>query len=535
MAFKVSYNITAIDKFSKVIKKIQKNFDHLGKKLSGSGGSLNNINDKTQSLQKNLNKVQAHGKKATESLSKMSSSIKPKSANVFNRSLMNVGNMASVVGSKIKNAFSHFGKGGDMMSKIKGIAGTALVGGAIKSGSDIDADIQRLSVYTHSVKKATKVVDQLRALNIKSGQSVDSLTSSYMNLQEVFGDSKESMRVLRQATDIATLKGTDIKEITDALGTVQAQGKAGLDTFQVLKTHGLNMYDEVAKAYGYNFDTRSGKMATLQLMSSGMISYNQFLDLLNKKMKDLKIKNFAQTFSAKTAGGEMGIIWRQLKDIFKSLGQILGVGLLPFLKHISHSLSGIVWFFRKIADMHSMIASSAVWLGLITAISAKFLFAKSIFGDIGKILRGEISFFGALKKAAQEFVRPFTWLFSKIKWLFGKSKSVAKAVEKPVERFAKNAAPELADIGMKAFGTASLLLQPTTLGDSTLRGRSGTVRGMLAPTIPADINSVQNINKSHVKIEFEPKNADITSVKQVDNSNTTHFDLAGLGFNTYRS
>ena len=576
MAFKISYNITAIDKFSGVLKKIRKNFDDLNKKISGSGGVFKNTNEGARNVSSSLNDVRKKADKASASMGKMSSSLKTRQPSAFNRMLQNIGNTASVASGKIGNMFSHMKpKGyGDLGVRM---GAAAAAGYAVKEGSDIQLEQMRLAPFVGGAKKARDVVNQLRETSIATGQSVEGLSSGLHSFLDVGMKTPEAMMRLKQTTDIAAFAGGDTKELARIFGDVQFKGRAGAEAFQILKDKHLDLRQELAKKMNFDISTLGGQKALDAYIESGQVTKKVFFELLQAKMAHDKVIGFAER-AASLPMGEISKSWSSIKDSLSSIGESIGNMLLPALKLTSFVLSGIAKGMRWMKDnmpttigISSLVIFGALFIGKLRAI-------KQIAVGIGRVFMGTGTIMEILVNAAKAFVSPFKTLWKFLGKIFGFMTKIVKVAAtfglgaaKKAEEFIKPVASKVATSGVGRKIGASLatataanplvdiaasVIIPYVAGDATRNlkqiDKTPIAKGLLSAN-NADLTSLkaqsfisslvnqstglanaENINKSHVKIEFEGKDAKINAIKQKDDSKNTFFDMSALGFNTFR-
>lgn len=559
MAFKVSYNITAIDGFSRVIKKIQKNFAELNKKISGSGGVFKNANTGADSLASSLNNIKQKGAKASQALGKMSSSINTRQPSAFNRMMQNIGNSAGVASGKIGRMLSHMKpKGfGDVGVRM---GAAAAAGYAVKEGSDIQLEQMRLAPFVGGAEKAKNVVNELRGISISTGQSIDGIASGLHSFLDVGMKTPEAMQRLKQATDIAAFAGGNVNELSRIFGDVQFKGRAGAEAFQVLKDKHLDLRQELAKKMNFDISTLGGQKALDAYIASGQVTTKAFFDLLQAKMAHDKVTGFA----AKAASLPMGEItksWTAIKDSLTSIGEMVGNTLLPLLKGVSGALSVVASSLRWIKDNFPNLGGVIFSSVFILAFIGKLLAVRKILGGIRGIFMGTNTVLGVLKDAAKAFVKPFEllWkLLSKILGFLTKIVGVAASFGLGAAKKAKAVIAPAADTAIKAaakspisrriagvasaalaanpiLDTVASIVIPDTMGDSTRLDKLKDMQVVnMADKYPQAISSAENVNKSHVKIEFEGKDSKINAIKQKDDSKNTFFDMSALGLNTFR-
>jgi len=559
MAFKVSYNITAIDGFSRVIKKIQKNFAELNKKISGSGGVFKNANTGADSLASSLNNIKQKGAKASQALGKMSSSINTRQPSAFNRMMQNIGNSAGVASGKIGRMLSHMKpKGfGDVGVRM---GAAAAAGYAVKEGSDIQLEQMRLAPFVGGAEKAKNVVNELRVISISTGQSIDGLASGLHSFLDVGMKTPEAMQRLKQATDIAAFAGGSVDELSRIFGDVKFKGRAGAEAFQVLKDKHLDLRQELAKKMNVDISTLGGQKALDAYIASGQVTTKAFFDLLQAKMAHDKVTGFASK-AASLPMGELTKSWTAIKDSLTSIGEMVGNTLLPVFKLVSFVLYGIASSLRWIKDNFPNLGGVIFSSVFILAFIGKLLAVRKILGGIRGIFMGTNTVLGVLKDAAKAFVKPFEllWKFlSKILGFLTKIVGVAASFGLGAAKKAKAVIAPAADTAIKAaakspisrriagvagaalaanpiLDTVASIVIPDTMGDSTRLDKLKDMQVVnMADKYQQAISSAENVNKSHVKIEFEGKDAKINAIKQKDDSKNTFFDMSALGLNTFR-
>lgn len=555
MAFKVSYNITAIDGFSRVIKKIQKNFSELNKKISGSGGVFKNANSGAATFSSILNDIKQKGAKASEALGKMSTNIKTRQPNAFNRVLQNIGNTAGVVSGKVGKMFEHLKpKGFGELGVKAGVAATAAYG--IKEGSEIELMTKRLAKYVGGNIKANETMNSLRSTSVKYGMGIDTLTESLHKFIDAGMKTPEAMKRLKQMADISALSGKPAEELARVFGQVKATGFATSESFDVLLARGINLREMMAKEMHIDPEDPFQMKAVTAKIESGIITSEEFNKLLEKYMKLHDVSGFAVE-AVQTPMGQINRSWLAIKDSISSIGQMIGDFFIKPLTWTANAWELIAEKLRSLKDNFPNLGGVIFSGAFIILFISKLLAVRKILSGIRGIFMGTNTVLGVLVDAAKAFVKPFVWLGKFLGKILGfltkivgvaasfglgaakKAKAIIapaakSAVKSPVARKIATAAGAAAAAN-PIFDAVTSIVIPETMGDATRLDKLIDMKTYdLSDKYPKAISSAENINKSHVKIEFESKDAKINAIKQKDDSKNTFFDMSALGLNTFR-
>lgn len=504
MPFTVSYNITAIDFFSKKIKQ-------MGKMLDKFKGKLKNLGDESNlgDLSVFLRKTMESTKDINKFLSGFGDSIKTDKLSKFNRFLFSTGNIAASAGAKIRNMFPH-GRFGKYIGK--GAAGLAIASGFIGT-DEINKIKLRLAPLVSSMSKVTTAIDAMRMMSIKTGKSFRELSDSYRLLLEGGSNEDKAIKTLKSLTGISYYTNLPMTEFAKMYSKVMEGHGAG-EAFRMLLRRGVNLYKPL-----YSSMYQGKKLSNLgpiqfahqmQMLNAYVESraftlpkFQAVMDLYSHKYMQGMTKKYTET----TFSGELSRITASFHQLTTSMGMSITktLHLHAALNAMSHSMSYLVQRFVKFSNAHPTVAAAAS-IGAISAIGVAGV--KSI-----KRLWCAFKSGTTIMQKGSMLVKEVFNEFSRFFGLFAKAGALLSRVLAPV-------------------ATVESLISPATVGDGTLKAYKSITR---PDDIEAKLKELYSNkeDKSYVKIDVVAHNADVKSIKK-RNITPSVFDVAALGQNQYR-
>jgi len=548
MAFSVSYNIRAIDEFSKTLNNIKKNFSNFNNKLSSEFKTSSNSSKK---FCENINSIKDKTAKVSSNLKGMSNNIRTNNLSSFNRVVNNIGNSVANVGGKIKNAFQGGIKGSGL---IKGLAVGGIVGASAARESSLAQEKLRLSVLVTNSNELTRSMSQMRTLAIETNKPMNELTESFRLLLEQGNSASQAFSQLKKQIDISAYTGISSEEITRLFTKVNQSGKVTNEILDSLNDKGLQLKGILAKMEGMKFNTPYDKQAFDNLVSSGAITTKQLDKALKLWFKSHKAAtNISESLAQTGTLAPIIKLKNAFLDLTTSIFQSFAstIHLNSGLNILANGVEKVSNYFRNLNIHHNIVAGGTSILAAFIAIRTSLISTKAMFKGFISLITGK-GLLNSIKVFGSELLGIFTPLL-KLKNMFGW-------------------------IGSKITGTtlgaASLFLQPNTLGTGdTFTKRQFdfwhklpkrptgntfftpnsknflyTSLGFNKPNMQSNINSINNNSTnnnllynmsgfknqemtSNINLNIESTNAIVKSIISEHKGNNSNMNL---GVNAYR-
>ena len=516
MAFSVSYNIRAIDEFSKTLKNIKKNFSDFNQDISTgfkkTSASSHKFNKDIESVKKNTSKV-------SNNLKSMSDNVKTNNLSSFDRIVQNIGNSVSNVGGKIRSSFGGMNKGG----LLKGLAvGGVVTASAVKS-SNLEQEQKRLSVLIPNFKNLNKYMSEMRQLAIDTNMPMSELTDSFRLLLEQGKTGKGSFKELNKQLDISAYTGISSSEITRLFTKVNQSGRVTNEILDSLNDKGLQLKGILAKMQGMKFDTPFERQAFDQMVSTGAMTTKQ----LNIALKEWFNTHASAKGIAKTLA-ETGTIATLVKikdsffDITTSIWQSFSAtthlnGGFNFLA------SGMSNFANSFRDFSKNNSTTVGLLSIVAGLSffrGSLALTKGMWKGFTSLISGK-GFINSFKTLGSELIKPFVEIKNVLSFLGSKIGSFMSI---------------LGRVG----NSASLILNPEIIGGGDLsKQKYDFYNNKSLKEKPKmnmnNQNNTQNLYSllglgnqqmtSNVNLNIESKNANIKSIQTEHRGGKSNFDI----------
>lgn len=520
MAFSVSYNIRAIDEFSKTLKNIKKNFSSFNQEISSgfkkTGVASNKFNKDIEAVKKNTSKVSSN-------LKSMSNNVRTNNLSAFDRVVQNIGNSVSNVGNKIKSSFGGIGKGG----LIKGLAIGGIVASSAVKASDISQDRLRLSGLIDSSKELDNVISRLRAKSLLTNKSMTELSDTYGLLIEQGDTKKQAFSQLSRQLDLSAYTGISSNEMTDLFNRIKSSGVATTDVIEMLNRRKIALYPLIAKKLNISYEPGRIRQSVLQAVAGGALSSKDFDEIMREYLDIHKnIKGMAQKMARTGTIAPLIRIKNAFFDVTASIWESFAATthLNGGLNLLANGMSNFANSFRDFSKNHTTTA------GLLSTIAGLSLFrgglalTKGVWKSFISLLTGK-GFINSFKVLGSELLKPFIELKSIFGWLGSKFGSF-----------------------IKFFGGtgAGLMLTPQTIGGGDLSKRKyDFYNNNLLPSKPQmNMNNQTNTENlynllgmgnqqmtSNVNLNIESTNANIKSMETQHTGGRSNFNV---GVNLYR-
>ena len=518
MAFSVSYNIRAIDEFSKTLNNIKKNFSNFNQEISGSFQKANNS---SKNFNKNIESVKKNTSKISNNLKGMSNNIKTNNLSLFDRFVQNIGNSVAIVGSKIKSSFGGISNN----NLLKGLAVGGIVAGSAVKASNLEQDQKRLSVLLPNIKNLNKYMSNMRQLSIDTNKPMSELTNSFRLLLEQGKGGKSSFNDLQKQLDISTYTGISSNEITRLFTQVNQSGKITNEILNSLNDKGLQLKGILAKMQGMSFKTPYERQAFDQMISTGAMT-NKELNLAVKEWfnthKDAK--NISKTLTQTGTIAPLIKIKNAFFDITTSMWQSFAASthLNNGLNVLSNKMSHFANSFRNFSQNHSTTSGFLSIIAGLSLFRGSLALTKGMWKGFASLLTGQ-GFMNSLKVLGHELLKPFTSLKSVLGWLSSKMGEFSKF------------------LGL----STSLMLTPQVVGGGDLSKRKYDFYNQTLPEKPqmnmhnqTNTETLYNLlgignqqMTSNINLNIESNNADIKSIKTHHSGGKSNFHV---GVNPYR-
>lgn len=548
MAFSVSYNIRAIDEFSKTLNNIKKNFSNFNNKLSGEFKTSSTASRK---FCKDINSIKDKTAKVSSNLKGMSNNIRTNNLSAFDRIVNNIGNSVSNVGGKIKSVFD-----GSIQksSLVKGLALGGVVGASAARESSLAQEQLRLSVLVTDSNQLTKAMSQMRKLAIQTNKPMDELTESFRLLLEQGNTASQAFSQLKKQIDISAYTGISSEEITRLFTKVNQSGRVTNEILDSLNDKGLQLKDILAKMEGMKFDSPYDRQAFDNLVSSGAITSKELDKALKLWFKSHKAatnisQSLAQTGTLAPIIRLKNAFFDLTTSIFQSFAST--IHLNSGLNILANGVEKASDYFRNLNIHHNIVAGGASILAAFAAIKVSIVSTKAMFKGFISLITGK-GLLNSIKAFGRELLGIFT----------------------PLLKFKNFLGTIASKITGASLGAASLFLQPTSLGTGdTFTKRQFdfwhklperptgntfftpdsknflyTSLGFNKPNMQSNINSINNNSTnnnllynmsgfknqemtSNINLTIESRNADVKSIVSDHKGSNSNMNL---GVNAYR-
>jgi hypothetical protein len=438
LAFTVSYNIKAIDEFSKTLKDIQKNFKDFNKQFEGG---FSNINDASKMASKSLNDVKKKANESAKNINKMSNSFETRGVSKFQRMMVTVGNVSAVAGAKVKSAFSHLSTGGGIGSLLRGGSVVATAGAAGMKAGEFAQEKLRLSVMVKDQSTLNDAMNQMRSIAIATNKPMSEITDSFRLLLEQGNNATQALAKMKQQLDISAYTGIAAPEITRLFTKVQQSGRATNEILDSFNEKGLQLKGILAKMKGMKFETDWDKQAFDRLVASGAVTSQDLQKALKVWFDTHKeAVNMSEKMAKTGLGANVQRLISSFGDLFTSMFQALD-NLIPITKAVGMLADGIEkaanWF-RDLKDTHPIVSGLLSALvavaGLRVAFGGIAIALRAITGlmGVGGILGGVKGLIGGVGR----LVMRFTMLDIAVKG-FGSIKGAITSLISPLSNVGK--------------------------------------------------------------------------------------------------
>ncbi len=271
---------------------------------------LKRVNEQTQQLSKNTNKLKNN-------------------LNGSNRALSSTGPAAAKSAGGVRTLTSALGP------LLKALA---LIGAAkfvFVQAAELETQTKSLEVLTGSLTQTKQIIEELQAFG-----SVTPFTSSELIEQtkrlKAFGfETEKLVDTTKRISDIAGATGADLAGIATAFGQIQAKGKLQQEENLQLLERGVNITDELQKITGKFGDEFADAMRRGEIGA----------DLVNQAMINLTNEGGAffggATAQATTLNGKLSTLVDTVQSLARTIGKILGPTIKFVLDQTTRAVQAI--------------------------------------------------------------------------------------------------------------------------------------------------------------------------------------------------
>lgn len=257
----------------------------------------------------------------------------------------------------------------DAMQTV-GTAGTVALGGlalltkgVIQAGASFEQTKVAFTSMLGSAELAERKLAELAAFSARTPFELPQLEQTSKQLLAYGTSAEDLLPTLKTLGDLAATVGLDkLPFLTLAFGQVQAKTQlSGQELMQFMET-GLPIVEELAKVTGYTVQEITGDTAKLG------ITFDQVNQALQNMTAEGGIAFKAMENQSQTLGG----LWSTFRENITLTARAIGVELLPYLKPMLESLTGIVQqvgaFVKEHPQLSAFLLMGALGFSAILAI-----------------------------------------------------------------------------------------------------------------------------------------------------------------------
>jgi hypothetical protein len=256
-------------------------------------------------------------------------------------------------------------------SKVAGVAGLAIAGGlAVGIEKSVEAAVhgqasqvaldQALKNTHQSVQAMTGPLEEAEAASRKLGFTDNETRSSLAKLETATGDTKESIREMAIAEDLARFKHISLEAATKSLTMVHAGSTRAIKQLGIATVTVTTQQDAVKAA----FDKHSGA-AYLAALADAKLADKQATVAGVLATVTERVHGQSQAFAGTAAGG-MAQFHAQTEKVEETLGK----ALLPAVADVSEKMADLAGFFAAHTKLaKGLVVGLGALAGVLLAVS----------------------------------------------------------------------------------------------------------------------------------------------------------------------